>query len=366
MVEATAQTADQPARAGCEHIAASDADLDAHLVAVLATPPGRADPYPHYEHIRERAPIFRSTIGSWVVSRYGDCQQVLRSPRFGKMSDRQDVARMRMARWGMSEQEVTDLLEFFDGRQSMLTLNPPDHTRLRGLVARAFTPNTVEAMRPHVAVLCDELLDTMEEHAQTGAVDIMRELAFPLPVAVIGELLGVPAADRAEFQGLVRAATVVLEPMATVEDLHSARASRITMDRYFRELIAERRHEPRADSLSELIAVSDGSDRLTEDEVVTTAILLFAAGFETTTNLIGNGLLALLRHPDQLAVLRASTENATALQRAVDELLRWDSPVQLDSRIALGPTESGGPAHRSGRKCHDAHWGCQSRPAPLF
>jgi cytochrome P450 len=167
-------------------------------------------------------------------------------------------------------------------------------------------------------------------------------------VAVIGELLGVPAADRAQFQGLVRAATVVLEPMATVEDLHNARGARLTMDQYFRALIAERRRAPRGDLLSQLIAVSDGSDRLTEDEVVTTAILLFAAGFETTTNLIGNGLLALLRHPDQLAVLRGSIQDPTAVQRAVEELLRWDSPVQLDSRVAVGQTEVAGQSIEAG------------------
>jgi len=314
-------------------------DPNAELVALLATAEGRADPYPHYARIREHTPVFRSTMGSWIVSRFADCQQVLRVPHFGKGADLDATARMRVARWGIPADEVDEFFEFFERRQSILTLNPPDHTRLRGLVARAFTPNTVEALRPHVVALCDGLLDTLADLAEGGAgVDVMGELAFPLPVAVIGELLGVPVEDRAQFQALVRAATRMLEPMSDLDDLRGARSARVAMERYFGDLIAERRRRPEDDLLSELIAVSDGSDRLTQDEVISTAILLFAAGFETTTNLIGNGLWALLGHPEQLTRLRASVDDAAAVQRAVEELLRWDSPVQLDGRVALRPT----------------------------
>jgi cytochrome P450 len=317
-------------------------DLDTELVALLTTPEGRADPYPHYDRIREHARVFRSGIGSWIVTRFADCQQVLRSPHFGKASDREELARTRLLRSSVPAEEIDAFFEFFDQRQSILTLNPPDHTRLRGLVTRAFTPSTVEALRPHVASLCDGLLDAMAERASAEPVDVMRYLAFPLPVAVIGELLGVPAEDRAQFQGLVRAATVVLEPTASLDDMRAARAARLTMEDYFEGLIDERRRRPRQDLLSELIAVSDGSDRLTQDEVVSTAILLFAAGFETTTNLIGNGLLALLRHPRQLAALRSQVHDAAVVQRAVEELLRWDSPVQIDGRTALRDVEVGG------------------------
>jgi cytochrome P450 len=314
-------------------------DPNAELMAIFATAEGRGDPYPHYIRIREHAPLFRSAMGSWIVSRFPDCQQVLRSPHFGKGDDLDATARMRIARWGIPAEEVDEFFEFFESRQSMLTLNPPDHTRLRGLVARAFTPSTVESLRPHIVVLCDRLLDTLAELAGTNqSVDVMRELAFPLPVAVIGELLGVPAADRAQFQGLVRAATVILEPTSNLDDLRSARAARISMEHYFEGLIAERRRRPADDLLSELIAVSDGSDRLTQEEVISTAVLLFAAGFETTTNLIGNGLWALLCHPDQLELLRASVGDPVAVQRAVEELLRWDSPVQLDGRMVLRET----------------------------
>ena len=209
---------------------------------MLGTPEGRADPYPHYARIREHAPVFRSAMGNWIVTRFADCQQVLRAPQFGKGPDQDATARARLARWGVPAEEAADFFEFFQRRQSMLTLNPPDHTRLRGLVARAFTPNTVEALRPHVVALCDGLLDVMAELAGGGrSVDVMRELAFPLPVAVIGELLGVPGEDRAQFQALVRAATAILEPMSNLEDLRAARAARLAMEQYFADLIGERR-----------------------------------------------------------------------------------------------------------------------------
>jgi cytochrome P450 len=316
-------------------------DPDAELLAVLATAEGRAEPYVRYARIREHAPVFRSEVGSWIVTRYAECQQVLRAPHFAKSSDRDSTA--RMAQWGVPADELAEFGAFFARRQSMLTLNPPDHTRLRGLVARAFTPNTVEALRPHVVALCDALLDTLAELANGGrTVDLMRELAFPLPVAVIGELLGVPREDRDQFQGLVRTATAILEPMSDFEDLRAARAARTTMEQYFVELIAQRRRRPAEDLLSELIAVSDGSDRLTEDEVISTAILLFAAGFETTTNLIGNSMQALLGHPAQLVSLRSSVLDPSALHRAVEELLRWDSPVQLDARVTVRDVEIAG------------------------
>ena len=318
-------------------------DPGAELVAVLGTPEGRADPYPHYARIREHAPVFRSPMDNWIVTRFADCQKVLRAPQFGKSSDQDAAARLRLVRWGVPAHEAADFFEFFQGRQSMLTLNPPDHTRLRGLVARAFTPNTVEALRPHVVALCDGLLDNLAELAGDGrSVDVMRELAFPLPVAVIGELLGVPVGDRSQFQALVRAATAILEPMSSLEELRASRAARLTMEQYFTDLIAERRRHPADGLLSELIAVSDGTDRLTENEVVSTAILLFAAGFETTTNLIGNGLWALLCHRVQLTRLQSSVADPDEVQRAVEELVRWDSPVQLDGRMALRHVEVAG------------------------
>jgi cytochrome P450 len=327
---------------------ASADELDGLLFELLVTPEGRADPYPRYARIRSTAPVFRSGMGTWIMTRYADCQRVLRVPQFGKEQAVDALARARaarMAHWEIGDQEFEDLVEFLGPRQSILTLNPPDHTRLRNLVSRAFTPSTVEALRPHVVVLCDRLLDDMAERAAAGeTVDVMTALAFPLPVAVIGELLGVPPEDRTQFQDLVRASTRAIEPVATAEDMRLARSARREMERYFQSLVAERRRRPTDDLLSELIAVRDGSDGLSEDELIASAILLFAAGFETTTNLIGNGLLALLRHPEQLARVRdgADRGDEPALARAVEELLRWDSPVQLDVRMAFEDVEVGG------------------------
>ncbi|MBW3548283.1 MAG: cytochrome P450 [Actinobacteria bacterium] len=301
---------------------------DALLFELLATPEGRADPYARYAELRERWPVHRlvldasaGTGGTWVLSRFDHCQAVLRHPRVGK-----DFAAMQR-RWGLTEEELAAQVRFTDDRRSMLFRDPPDHTRLRGLVSKAFTPRTVEALRPHVVRLVDDLLDEVG----VGEVEVMTALAFPLPVTVIGEMLGVPLDDRPQFQRLVRASAASLEPFVTPEALAAANAATLEMEAYFRGLVAERRMAPADDLLSHLIAAEDNGDQLTEQELLSTAILLFAAGFETTTNLIGNGLLALLRHPDQLERLR---HDPALLPSAVEELLRYDSPVQVNGRVA--------------------------------
>jgi cytochrome P450 len=270
-----------------------------------------------------------------VCSRFDDCQFVLRDHRFGK-----DEEGFR-ARFGATEAQLAILEPFEEGEPSMLMLNPPDHTRLRGLVSKAFTPRTVEALRPHIVRLTDELLDGVG----SGEVDVMSALAFPLPVTVIGELLGVPVEDRPQFQHLIRAVTKTLELVFSDEELAAGVEAFTAVREYFVALVAERRRAPRSDLLSELIAARDEGDRLSEGEIVSTAILLFAAGFETTTNLIGNGLYALLRHPDELRRLR---DDRTLLRLAVEELLRFDSPVQIDGRAAFEDIDLDGHAISSG------------------
>jgi cytochrome P450 len=263
-----------------------------------------------------------------VVVRYDDCWEVLRDGRFGKSEGGpRDVAGLTP-----HQQEVLDGLQ--PRANSMLFLNPPDHTRLRGLVSKAFTPRTVEQLRPHILRLTDGFLDELD-----GEVDVMSALAFPLPVTVIGEMLGVPEADRPGFQPLVRAATKALEFAMTDEEFDAALDAQERMNDYFHALVAERRRAPQDDLLSLLIAARDEGDRLTEDEIVATVILLFAAGFETTTNLIGNGLLALLRHPDEQRRVR---DDPGLLKSAVEEILRWDSPVQIDGRSAFEDVEVAG------------------------
>lgn len=315
--------------------------LDALLLEILATPEGRADPYSRYARLRHEAPIFRSSLGMWVCSRFEDCQMVLRDPRLGKArDDRPD--RRSADRFGEGTMTL-EQIEYLRERRSLLFLNPPDHTRLRGLVSKAFTPRTVERLKPQIAQLVDDLLAAFPEGEP---VDVMEVLAFPLPVAVIGRMLGVPAEDWPRFRSIMQTTTVLLEPVVPPEDLARALEAQRVTDGYFRDLVAERRRRPQDDLLSQLIAVEEESDRLSETELVSTATLLFGAGFETTTNLIGNGLYALLTHPDELARLRAGREGL--VRSAVDELLRFDSPVQIDGRDAFEDVEVAGQRVREG------------------
>jgi cytochrome P450 len=308
---------------------ASPVNADALLAELVATPEGRADPYSRYATLREHAPIHRSMFGFCVLSRYDDCQQVLRHAGAGK-----DFSNAATA-LGLSEEQQAEQAAFRNDRSNMLFADPPDHTRLRRLASRAFTPRSVEALRPQVVALVDELLDGFGD----GEVDVMDALAFPLPVTVIGEMLGVPAADRPQFRPLVRAVTAMLELAVTPEQLHAATAASDTMERYFDELIAERRAHPGDDLLTRLIQAEEEGERLSPYELISTAILLFAAGFETTTHLLGNGLLALAQHPDELARLRA---DRALLRPAVEELLRYDSPVQITARTAYEDLVIGG------------------------
>ncbi|MBA2624264.1 MAG: cytochrome P450 [Acidimicrobiia bacterium] len=293
-------------------------DPDALLLELLATPEGRADPYPRYAAVREAAPVHRSAIGAVVVSRFDDCQTVLRDPRLGK------GIQMVSRRMGLSAAQQGEQADVRREHRSLLWLDPPDHTRLRGLVAKAFTPRTVEALRPSVEALADDLLDGIG-----GEVDLMAAVASPLPVTVIGELLGVPEPDRPKFLPLSRAGTLAFEPSAGPEVVAAANDAQEEMQDYFRDLLERRRSDPGDDLLTHLLQVEESGEVLTAQEVISTAILLFGAGFETTVNLIGNGTLALLRHPDQLDRLR---EDPGLLRSGVDELLRFDSPVQVDAR----------------------------------
>jgi cytochrome P450 len=312
--------------------AATDAAAEAALGQLLITPEGRADPYPLYRLIRETAPVLRTSTDVIVLSRYDDCLTALRDPRLGRgVLDREDGPRQGAVAGG-ADPKLRQ--EFFErGRDNMLFSDPPNHTRLRRLVSRVFTPRRVELLRPAVDVMVRDILDVM---ADKGESDVMTDLAFPLPVAVIGELVGVPAADRPGFQPLVRASTVGLEPFVDDEGLRGVFAAQDQMRAYFEDLLAERRRHPTDDLLSGLAEASEHDDLLTDAEIISTSILLFAAGFETTTNLIGNGLLALLRSPDQFDVLR---RDPSVTESAVEELLRFDSPVQVNSRTALEPAQ---------------------------
>jgi cytochrome P450 len=300
------------------------ADVDRWLFE-LTQPEGRDDPYPRYEALRTNAPVALAEDGALVLTRYADCHTVLREPRFGRPDADAVLTSIGLADW-------RELPAIWTLNTSMLSVNPPDHTRLRRLVSKAFTARTVEQLRSSVGVLVDGLLDALE-----GGGDFVDVFAFPLPVAVIGELLGVPEADRAQFQPLVRDWTMILD-VFDLDVLTRANQAAAEIRSYLGDLARERRRAPQDDLISALVTMDEG-DRLTEDELVTMAALLFSAGFETTTHLLGNGLVALLDHPDQADALR---DDPALAPSAVEELIRFDSSVHLTGRMALADTEVAG------------------------
>jgi cytochrome P450 len=295
----------------------SNTRLD-EVLEQLTQPGGRDDPYPRYEILRREGPVARAQDGAVVLTRYQDCHDVLHNQRCGH-SDATAV----FDRIGVDWQQHPGLRML---STSLLTLNPPEHTRLRRLISGTFTARRVALLEPAISALVDDLVDRLD-----GEHDFIADFAFPLPVGVIGELLGIPAADRAQFQPLVRDWTMLLDAFSP-EILARADAAAVQIRTYLEELVAERRRRPGEDLLSSLIAAEADGDRLTADEVLTMAAVLFAAGFETTTHLLGNGLVALLAHPEQLELLRARPDLAGS---AVEELLRYDSPVQITARQAF-------------------------------
>jgi cytochrome P450 len=305
-----------------------DLDLDT-VFATLVAEEGRADPYPTYEMLHEVAPMFTvldDTVA--VVLRYDDCNTVLRDRRFGRG---QSVYRPVIA-----PDDLIGLDLFWEGRASLLMNDPPEHTRLRSLVSKAFTPRTVEHLRPEMARVADRLLDAVP---RGEVVDWMRAVALPLPLTAIGELFGVPEEDRAQFEPLMRDATPAFEPLATLEEVRTAHAASVAMTGYFKDLVKERRVRPTDDLLSALVQAEQDGERLEHEELIAIAALMFVAGFDTAANLIGNGMFALLRHPGELDRLRQDPE---LIPRGVEELLRWDTPAQLNSRKVLEPAELGG------------------------
>jgi cytochrome P450 len=286
-----------------------------------------ADPYPMYHRLRAEDPVHHSPLGFWVLTRYPDVMAMLRDPRLIK----EPIAAFVAARFGVAVPPGLGL--------SMLDRDPPDHTRLRGLVSKAFTPRALEGLRPHIQQIVDGLLD---EAQRRGSMDLIEEFAYPLPVRVICEMLGVPVKDHERFKqwglDIARGLDAIMLPPDSEVAVRSI-AGRRALSNYFRELIAERRAAPRDDMLSALIAAEEAGDKLNEDELLATCILLLVAGHETTVNLIGNGTLALLRHPAELRKLR---DHPGLIGSAVEELLRFDGPVQRTARIPSEDITIGG------------------------
>ncbi|WP_409493040.1 cytochrome P450 [Amycolatopsis sp. cmx-11-12] len=294
----------------------------------LLTPETRTDPYPFYRQVFARGPVVKAADRFFVVSGFEEASALLRNPAFGHPEP-------EVLPDPHENEPVDD-----QGRviRSFLALDPPDHTRLRRLVSKAFTPRMVEQLAPRVEELAKELVSKALE---MGEFDLMAEIARPLPVVIVSEMLGVPLADRDRFEGWSHAMGRALDPSFLIEKetVAAAVAARREFVAYFRELAKERRKRPTGDLFSDLVSVSDEGDRLSEGELVITAMLLLVAGHETTTNLIGNGMLALLNHPEQH---RKLAEDRSKIPNAVEEMLRYDSPVQLTTRIALRDATVGG------------------------
>ena len=289
------------------------------------------DPYPTYAKLRGRDPVHRSRLmDAWVFSRFADVDAILRDHRHFSSDPRKRVASGRRASLPNVEEP------------SMLFLDPPDHTRLRALVNKAFTPRTVAALEPHIRELMTTLLDAIDD---PSAFDLMEAVAKPLPVIVIAEMLGIPPEDRAQFAVWSDQRARILEPTLTPAERETAESAMRALDEYLVPIISQRKADPRDDIISALAQAEEEGDRLTEREVLIMLRLLLVAGNETTTNLIGNGMLALLRHPDQMAALR---QDPGLIPSAVEELLRFDSPVQVDMRSVLDDCEVNGFRVRRG------------------
>lgn len=293
----------------------------ADLIALFADPAVRADPFPLYHRLREADPVHRSFVGFWVLSRYDDVTSVLHDPRHS--SDERNVTSYQ------GPSEPTAFQELF--YRLLLFTDEPDHTRLRGLVQKAFTRRVIEALRPRIEAIVSETLERLVREAE---FDLLSAFAYPVPVAVICELLGVPFADRDRFRSWAHdlAGRFEIQPLRTPEGEARGDAATAELIAYFDELVRERRRRPGDDLISELIAAEEAGDRLTPDELYATCILLLMAGHETTANLVGNGMLALMRHRDQWTRLR---EDRSLLRSGIEELLRFAGPVQLTERIAM-------------------------------
>jgi cytochrome P450 len=294
------------------------------LLVQLLDPSNRADPYPIYRQFREGGPLLLPQANLTVFSSYQDCDDVLRHPSSASDRLKSTIAQREIA----AGEEPRPF-----GKPAFLFLDPPDHTRLRKLVSKAFVPKVVKALEPDITALVDALLDQV---AAAGQFDVIADLAYPLPVAVICRLLGVPIEDEPQFSRASALLAQSLDPFITFtgelpEGFDERMEAGLWLRDYLRDLIERRRGNPGDDLMSGLIHVEESGDQLTEDEIVSTCNLLLIAGHETTVNLIANAILAMLRHPSQWAALGANPQRVSAV---VEETLRYDPPVQLMGRIA--------------------------------
>jgi pimeloyl-[acyl-carrier protein] synthase len=311
-------------------------DAPADLIFNPWLPEIHANPYPVYRRLQAEDPVHQPFPGVWILSRHRDVAALLRHPDVS--SDRRNSP--------VYEEFIKALpVEPDEGAltPSMLFLDPPDHDRLRRLANKAFTPRAVERLVPRIHEVVADLLDRA---AEMGEFDVVADLAYPLPVTVISEMLGVPEADRGALRRWSLDLIYTLDPMLSVETLARAQRAGAEFRAYLRELIADRRTHLGDDLLSGLIQAEDEGRQLSPQELVATCVLLLVAGHETTSSFIGNGMLALLRNPDQYRRLHA---DPGLVRSAGEELLRYDSPVQLTGRLVIRDTEIAGQRIEAGQ-----------------
>lgn len=300
------------------------------------SPEFQANPYATYQRFRTRQPVHcavppsEGRPGFWYLFRYADVAATLRDPRFGR-----ELHRVVPQPAASAVPEANRPFYEMAGKW-MLYRDPPDHTRLRSLVNKAFTPSTVERLRLRIVAHAEHLLDAVEP---SGAMDLIADFAFPLPLIGLGEMLGVRSEDLRQFRDWSNALSAAIDQNRTPRVYERASEATIALSAYFQEILDERRLCPQNDLMSRLIAAEEQGGHLSEDEITATCILLLGAGQETTVDLIGNSVLALLRHPEQMEMLRSHPH---LISSAVEELLRYDSPVQMTARVALEDVELDG------------------------
>lgn len=284
------------------------------------------NPYPYYERLRTTDPMHMTPFGMYLASRHAEVSLVMRDKRFGK-----DYIARTVRRYGP---KIMDEPVFRSMSHWMLQADPPDHTRLRGLVVKAFTARRVEDMRPRIQQVVD---DTIDRVIAQGKMDLIEDFAFRLPVTIICDMLGIPEEHREVFYASSREGGRLLDPVPlSPEEIKKGNEGYALSAMYFQQLFELRRKNPGDDLTTQLVQAEEDGSKLSTEELVANIVLLFGAGHETTVNLIGNGLLALFRNPDQLALLKAKPELIT---NAIEEFLRYDSSVQLTGRVALEDIE---------------------------
>lgn len=303
-----------------------------------------ANPYPIYHCLRSENPICHTLGGDWVFTRYEDVKTILRERRVYS-HDRPKLIEKKnkyLQHQGKNLDALTDVSNKF-----LFYMNPPNHTRLRNLVGKAFSPVVIERMRPQIQAIVDEYLD---KALKKRKMDIISDLSEPLPVKVIAKMLGVPPNDaRDRLHQWSQIVSRILDSLISLEEYEAINKAILEFQEYFCKLISRRTQDPQNDLISYLIAAKDGSDKLSEQEVLSICIQLFITGEETTVNLIGNGMLALLNHPEQLEKLR---QEPRLIQAAVEEMLRYDSPAQITSRIASDDLEIDNQKIQKGETMH--------------